>query len=416
MISDKMLKLIGFRVKVIPFGGGTWFYWNSSTKRFVPPSPYHMFTMQYGMLAGLYFGIIHFIQLYLLLSAKPGIPEEDGEDPDLEFDLHKFATVMVAWGEVFTLLAIVFANIAVLLHIDDCRYLLNQLIAYTETLREMFRTKQIELDEEHKKWIRDGERLILVCVVSSFVVPFLLAPCFLHPIEPTHRLITDWLEFEFGFNLSGIPVAIVFLVGVYSCSNVFSLLAFIAVMYLYTSKPCLNDITTVEVERRTAAGKRCHLVTRFYGVLEDKEVAKFYRIQVYFNNLVNNVFDSVLLSYHHVACIMCASVMACFAIRYQQIIVDGGILAVLVVAVGVLIPLGVVYFEGIFCGDLVAVSEDFKESGKLLMDRKTMHAKFALSCRPLYLKMTHPFYNVDRNTFLEFTDAVVDKTITLLLW
>ncbi|CAL8146334.1 unnamed protein product [Orchesella dallaii] len=409
--------MIGFRVNLYKYGGGTWFNWDSSTKQFVAPGPYAMFMMwQFGILTGLNFCGIQCIQLYFLLGSEPGIPEEEGDDPDVQFDVHKFATVMVAWGEVFTCLAIVFGNIAVTLHVDDCRYLLNQIITYNDTLQEMLYTKQIEMDEEHKKWIRGGERLILLCVTASLLVPFIFAPCFLHPIEPTHRLITEWLEFEFGFNLRGIPIGIMFLFAIYECSNVFNVFCVIALLYLFTTITCLNDISTVEVERRTASGKRCHVVTRFYGVLEDKDQIKFYRIQVYFNNLINNVFDSILFSYHHVACMLCPSVMACFAIRNQQIMIDGGILAVLVVAVGVLVPLGTIYFESIFCGALVSNSEDFKESGKLLMDRKTMHAKFALSCRPLYLKMTHPFYNVDRNTFLQFTDAVVDKTITLLLW
>ncbi|CAL8146328.1 unnamed protein product [Orchesella dallaii] len=416
MISDKILKMIGFRTKLYPLGGGTWFYWDDSTKRFIPPSPYHLFMMQYGMVFGVDFCILHCIQLYLQLSSNPGIPEEEGEDPDLEFDLNKFATVMVAWGLISLTLAVVFANIAVLFHLDDCRYLLNQLIAYNEYLQEMLRVKQIELSEEHKKLIRNGERLVFMATVLTIFVPFVLVPAFLHPIEPTHRIITEWLEYEFGFNLRGIPVALIFMLGVFSCGNVVSVFFVLVSLYWFTAMPCLNDIIPVEIERRSAAGKRCHVVTNFYGVLEDKEIAKFYRIQVYFNNLFNKVVDSVLISYHHVACMMCSSVMACFGIRYQQVIVDGGIFAFLIVVVGVACPLALIFFEGLMCGDLVSVSEDFIESGKNLMDRKTMYLKFVYSCRPLYMKIINPFYNVDRNTFLEFVDAVVDKTITLLLW
>lgn len=65
------------------------------------------------------------------------------------------------------------------------------------------------------------------------------------------------------------------------------------------------------------------------------------------------------------------------------------------------------------CGEMVTGSDKFLSVSKQLLGRKMYLSKVG---KPLYLQLVNPFYTVDKTTFIQFCDQVMDNLVTLLLW
>lgn len=71
------------------------------------------------------------------------------------------------------------------------------------------------------------------------------------------------------------------------------------------------------------APRRRTLETATYGVLEDEEVIQIYRVQQFFNNLLNQIMASVSVPSHHPGMFICAAVMAYIVIKFHTVIQEG---------------------------------------------------------------------------------------------
>lgn len=125
---------------------------------------------------------------------------------------------------------------------------------------------------------------------------------------------------------------------------------------------------------------------------------------------------SVLISYHHVGCLAVVVVLLVFAIRFNDLLHDIGIASYFVVFSIIMAPITVIYCQCRMAGDVVDVSERFKETGRIMIPRKFMFGKFTKSCTIFYIEVTYPFYTVTKETFTAFCQYAQDYSMELLLW
>lgn len=231
--------------------------------------------------------LAHAVQIYFKLHPNE-IPEEATEFQNVisqQQNLYSFVTLVIGWGEVGVIMSLVGIGYVGLLQNKNIISLYNELFAYNEKILELTKERNIQLDRNHKKAQQNLEILIWLTAVGSTLVAFLMALTCLHPLEPTHALINEWLEIEWNFRVAYIPFILMFVSAIQSGGNMILTFALLIECYCFMALTILDDLTIESVHLRE--GKRCKLETRFYGVLEDEEICKLYRIQRNINIRIN---------------------------------------------------------------------------------------------------------------------------------
>ncbi|CAL8127995.1 unnamed protein product [Orchesella dallaii] len=134
------------------------------------------------------------LRLYLVLNADAELGEEV---PKLT--LEDFGSNMILIGELVLCTMIMFLAVICGLNLDDFIFLSNQLFVYNKAILDMMKSKNIEIDADHKRRTLFAELDTIGTCIASTILPFGVAACIFHPIEPNHRLVEDWLEIEVGF-------------------------------------------------------------------------------------------------------------------------------------------------------------------------------------------------------------------------
>jgi len=363
-----------------------------------------------GIIVGLVYCSILALQLYMKLATIDS-------ETDVQMNVEEFGSLMLLIAEMLLCLGIMFVNLNCSMNLDDFIFLMNQMMKYNQVVLEMINSKNIQLDNSHRKGMLLMDMLICEMFLASITLSFGLALALFHPMEPTHRIFEEWLEIEVGFHGIFIPFYFAAVAIFYNCGSIVVILCWNVGCYVMISSTCLNDL---QPQRRigdeNGKQRRCEVLTKFYGAMQDDELVTIYRIHRLFNNLMNDFYATVLVSFHPVALLATVSVMIYFAIKFQEIIWQGGFLVMTVVLGIILFPMVLIRFECILCGRLVDASNGLKSEARKIVRRTTFLAKFAKSCDTFYVQVAYPFYTVHRETFLLFCSQVCDYSITLLLW
>ncbi|CAL8128959.1 unnamed protein product [Orchesella dallaii] len=409
MLSKNIMRIATLRIRLMALLGQSIFTWDVKTQKVVPSSVYKRFSWAYTMSGGFVFAAIHSLRIYQVLT--------DTEDED-GFDVRKFATLVIEGGEVIITIVISLLVILILDRRDTIIYTYNQIFLYNDVLLDMMTSRNLVQDAAQRRFTRKAEIISFVVCFLTAVFPFLLLVVVLHPLEPNNVLLREWFELELkpeNIHFGHIVLVPLFLLAVYGAGNAIFIFGFLACAYCFIAIPFLNGISPVSIQSMKGS-RRCTLNTRKHGVLEDMEIVNMYRTQQHLNILVNKVFASALLSLHHVACLAAAVSLAYFGIRFQSMLDDAGVLGYTVVFGGMSLPLIIQFLESYLLGQLVDISQNFRETGVKLMPRKMILGTFAKSCQKLYVEEAYPFFKVRRETFFEFCEQAVDHTINLLLW
>lgn len=343
------------------------------------------------------------------------IPEDGGPlETQAKKDIYAFATLVIGWGELAVVASIQLINVQVFRQNSKIIRLYNELFAYNDKLLSFLEERNIQLDLKHKKEQQKGEVYILIQGIGSIVLCFLLLLTCLHPLEPTHVIIKDWLELEFEWRPALVPWIIMFTCAVQSCGNAILTIGLLVEFHVFMVTPLLDDLTVEAIHCRR--GARLELETRYFGVLDDEEICKLYAIQKHLNLRLNDILSTVLISFHQIGLLGTLAIMLFFAVKFQRFIWETGPIACVVVFASVLTPLAICYCQSNFFGDLVDMSDDFKDMALKICPRKTMFRRFAYSCQTYFVEEAYPFFHYDKNTFLEFCAAGVDYAINLMFW
>lgn len=278
----------------------------------------------------------------------------------------------------------------------------------------MIEEGKIVLEPRQKRIIKVGEAVIFHAIYFSLLIPFVITVAIMHPIEPTHVLFKEWFDIEFEFTLPLFPIMAILWMAVYGCASIVTFQT-IVIAWIYVLHTISMECFTPERVGRVREGRLCDLETPGYGTLSDYDVILLYRVQQVLNGFLNEFFRSVLVSFHHIACLATVVVLLVFAVKYDQVLANEGATGYAVVIACILVPLIIIFNQCWMCGDIVDKSQSFKRVGETLLARKFAFRKFAISCRIFYVEVAYPFYSIHKETFLLFCEQILDFTVSLLL-
>lgn len=281
----------------------------------------------------------------------------------------------------------------------------------------MLQSKNIALDDAHLKVCRKYEYSAILFNFFSIFLPFGLLHITFHPLEPTHRLISDWLEIDFSPSLILLPWIILFMVGIMGAANILIVMGYTALCYCVITTTVLKDLTPRRIPTGVNHRLRFSLETSFYGILEDFEILQMYRELRLYNLLLNDILATFWFSIHQVGCLTTFTVLLYFGVKFNHVVLGYGLVGILVVGGSFFAPIAVVWYQSDMFGELAETSDQFKVEGRnVIPTRKSLYTKFVRSCQTFYVEEAYPFYKIGRNTFLLFCAQGLDHAISLLLW
>lgn len=275
------------------------------------------------------------------------------------------------------------------------------------------------LSTNQQMTVRLAETFTYFVMVFALVVPLGVAVAILAEIEPTHRLIHEWLETDFQINLGFLPFIYVMFIATYGVAWAACLMAMLIIMYYMTTTITIDAILPKQFYRnpqpQTGRG-RCDLLTDGFGKIPDEMAIHLFIIQKLLNSYLNSFFMSPLVAFHHIGALSTVVVLLLVAIRYNEVLDQIGTVGYLVVFSCIATAMMLIYSQSKMAGWVVDISKKFGNSGRKLMPRSYMFRKFTRSCTPFYIQVAYPFYNVHRETFPLFCEQTLVYTTQLLLY
>ncbi|CAL8148571.1 unnamed protein product [Orchesella dallaii] len=398
MITRIIRKIVKYRILIMVYlSGATDWNWNTKKKCFVPASIYLRWNGRLLLIFGTAFP---FLMSAFLLSKVP-----NGEYME---STENFVIFILGWAEMFIVTATLLANFRMKRYWRDIMYILNEISRYSDYIEELMRRRNTHLNREDQKYlVRAGMLVGLTAVLTSFV-PFAFGACVCVRVEPTHAMLEDWLE----VNISLKPKFILFIFFLaWIVSNAGSV-AFSAVTFVYESiilaRILVSGLTPQSVSKMVQPGSssykvlRYELNSRYFGILDEMTAIQIFRTQQLFNTILNDICGSVLIAFHHVACMLAFLGGALTVLQATDQVLDGGLLMLAVMLIAVFVPLALEYVESKEISDLCEKSDGFVRRCAKLTDRRSMLHKFSRSCRNLKVHLGYPFFNVGKDTFTQF--------------
>lgn len=121
MLSQQLIKQFGLRFTLLKLCGATYFDWSPESQKVIHANPYFIFMMYFGVHCSYLFPIALLTQIYLQLN-----PFDDQLDKDPSI----FATIVIAWGEIFIGVSLLLVDHTVASNRSHIIYLCNQLLSY----------------------------------------------------------------------------------------------------------------------------------------------------------------------------------------------------------------------------------------------------------------------------------------------
>ncbi len=283
----------------------------------------------------------------------------------------------------------------------------------------MIKSNTLTLTESQSQKIMICTGIILSTFTLTLLLPFGMVSIITHPMEPLHQFVEEMFEEKLTLNstilhimlLPGSWIALV-------CGNVVALQTFAITTYYMIQTIFMDALQVKRLHGRSVNLKegRSYLVTEGLWVLKDDQAICLYRTQQVLNELLNSFFKSVFISFHHVGCLGTVVVLIVFLVRYNDILSNQGVFAYVLVFLCMMAPIFLLFAQSRMCGDVAHSSISIKESVAKIVPRKFLMRKFSMSCRTFYIKVAHPFYYVQKDTFLIFVNQALDYVVQLLLW
>ncbi|CAL8136356.1 unnamed protein product [Orchesella dallaii] len=255
------------------------------------------------------------------------------------------------------------------------------------------------------------EWMIYLTSYISLIFPLVFAGGILHPSEPTHKILSFYLEIKVTPSLSSLPWIFWIMWGALLITNTIVFLSFLAILSMISSALWCTALTPVSAND----GGFYH--TRSLGILHNETIITLYRSLQLLFRCCNCVCESFKLTFHVGSAGIVAAVLAFLFVRHAYTLVTsvGGISLILLAALGFSVVFAVAYGECFLIHQTRLLSEEIKmkiiETSRL----KSYESKAAKSFTPLLLQVRYPFQIVSKDTFLEYCDSVLDLTVQILV-
>lgn len=393
----------------------TWsFYWEQAKNQFQLTTTHFYVVWVLTWYVAFFCQVVFLAYLLLLLRSSPEIPEEISI-----MDSKPYAeTLVLCIGFAFWLFMTCLLSTGSLgiQHREEMVEALNQLFK----LDALFQAKYPTINSTSFHKTRHIELLIKLAVVTSLVLPIVIACAFFHEGDPVRNMCEAILEMELRIESPYawcILLCEMYTVLCYS-TNALTWVVTIGVI-IYASEAWLTAGLPVG----------CSIVNRFFGTncvrtfklgkVQEQHVIRLYRCFQLLTNLENCVVAKARMAYHYVALMMAMVIVSFGFIRtVKSLVNDGSLSAYLMLGflcTFMFLVLFAIYYE---CYLLDGLDEKWKEFQLNLIrcnGRNTFGYKTALSFRAVTVKTAYPFFNINMSTFLEWCSVYTCRLVDFLL-
>ncbi|CAL8070538.1 unnamed protein product [Orchesella dallaii] len=389
------------------------FDWDSEKEEFRHANNY----ANWNALFLLVFHIYYPIAMTMYLIAKPFSEEGIGSGIQM-------ASYVVGWAEVVTISFLLAVQHRVLKYQRHITFLTNQMFEYSKHIENLLFQRNLQLNKSLMRVIHIGECVMLFAGFVTIFISIAFAGCLCIKFEPTHVFFQE--VFEVNLKIPQHLPFISFAVWtILNSANAAYICIMLAITYFQLSKVCLSALKPVAVQRQVIAVRSTNtntlsrieyrVMTRNFGVIKDTSLIEMYRTQQLFNKLLNQFFASLIVSFHHVACLSVFVFVSLLVLKYTDAIFQAGVPAIGVTLVAVFASALIEWFESMISGSIYDASEEVVKKSRIMTNRKSYFHKVVLSCPNLAYELAKPFFHVDKHTFPQFIHHGLDFLISLLM-
>ncbi|CAL8145958.1 unnamed protein product [Orchesella dallaii] len=386
---------------------------DTKLNQFKEPKGYLKFNM---------FLIAHVILFYtLMMVIWLELKDFDAEDTEIPTDF-QFGSYVLGW--IWTGCAFMLATVMnrLLEYSSQLAYVMNQIFHYDEKIQENltshWKNNNSQYNNPHERMAQAVELMVFGCAILTAALPLALISAMCTDYEPTHILIKEWFEVELSFVPQHFPFLLLMLWGAFVIAEVtfeilVTLLVYVVFVTCYTSSlfPVLAKLVVIPSSRQII---QYRIETRHFGTMQDSQLVEMFRVQQIINILINDIFASLLVSFHHVVCLLVFVGLSFILLEFSHLLAELGIMISVAVVACWFAPLVVIYVESVNGGGIFDTTSAFVKQCKHSTIRRSVLRKYAASWATLVLETAYPFYKVHRNTFLEFVMQGIDFIITLV--
>ncbi|CAL8134452.1 unnamed protein product [Orchesella dallaii] len=344
MIANRIKMMVRYRIKAMIYlsGAGT-LDWDDANDCIVSANNYIRWNYELVFRCGLLFPVI--MRANLVNTAYNG---------NYMKSIIHFGVYLIGWVENCLVLNILCATYRFSKYNSNTIYIMNEVFRYSERMEGLLQEQNSQLNHKLKQKIVKREVLTLLAAVISTFVPLGLAACVLHPLEPTHIMIQEWLEVDLHLHWRYIPfLLLVMAVTSKAAVTVFNGIIF-GFCYLLLASICLSSLTpehvTIKVQPNANTCQksmiRYSVVTQCFGTLDDMIVVKMYRTQQVLNVLINEIYGTILISLHHVTMLVVFVVLSLTLLKCPgEMLFNSGPLILVILVAGPIVPPFIEYWE-----------------------------------------------------------------------
>ncbi|CAL8070987.1 unnamed protein product [Orchesella dallaii] len=304
-------------------------------------------------------------------------------------------------------------------------FLFNQLFRYSKKIEDLLTEKNIQLHDSHVRTIRTAEFVMLFTSVVSFFIPFGFGAAFCNNMEPTHVFVKELFEVDVQMSLQHFPFILLIILMVFCSANAACLIVMIGICNFTLAHICIKSLTPISVKQKVTRGQKDGqqpkfvieyvMTTENFGDMDDSTMLDMYRIQQLFNKILNELYGSIVIAFNHIICMIVFVFLTFTTIRYSDDVFNTGIIVVVAAFSAIIAALIAEWYEAVVSGYLYDVSNDFVGKVRRITSSKSGAHKRVASCPCLAFDIAHPFFMVDKHTFLQFVHQGLDFLTTLLL-
>lgn len=255
------------------------------------------------------------------------------------------------------------------------------------------------------------DTLIVSATLLGLILPPAIMGAMFAPFEPMHIFIQELLEIDLSpYEPGHWIIILIILWAMTSGALIFYSFDVTGVVYVYLTQACLESlIPTRSVTNGFTFGQR---------YLADRDYCMELRIEQLMNLLLNRIYASVLISFHHVVILVAAIGSIVIVILAGDQMVVAGIEYFVILAIGVTIPFVTEYCESVYVGRIVNLSSSISVKCQQLRYRyrkKSELYRLMISLPTFRIQTGHPFFNVGDDTIFEFALQCLNYTVSILV-
>lgn len=394
----------GRLVKYFNLGG---FIWNKDTQLFETLDGYSSFQYYYQHISCCLLIFITSTSTWYKIYFEE-LPESDPTS------INENSNLLAILSNILVTTLITFIVSAGFVHLkykSDFPLALNQAFLLAHHFKRM-----LKINEKKVKGIPTGDLLVRLIIYIPCFFPIAFAMSLFHPSDPIHMILIDLFEIEvkpsffiFLFVIFEMWAVVCFIGDVL----VFCLLGMIQV---FLAGYWLEVALPMNVYHRNVTSGSHNFRTSEVGNITQDQVINVYRSLQYTFTVSHNAFCNTRLASHSIGMIIVAVVSSFTLIRYNYLLFDNSAMGISIILNVAFVTVFLMYkYECFFLDDLETRWMAYKSAILNLTKPSSEIHKVAKSFRPITLKTGGPYFNVNRSTYLEWCNQILDNLVSLLV-